>query len=158
MSAFGAGAHEAGHLIENRLKEKYGVTAQEVVLAAYGEVVRSRGFKPLEVFMKEISKHGYEKGFAECLADAVADYLVNGESSARLSKSIWRILKGETNMVAYSELQISKFTFEEFDRYVRRDGYGIPIGVKDDAPEEFKKAWLADKKMYDDAAKKGIIL
>ena len=158
MNAFGAGAHEAGHLIERWLEEEYGIAAREVVLAAYGEVVRSSGFKPLNFFMREVSKHSFDKGFNECLADAVADYLVNGENAARLSKSIWRILKGETKMVAYSELQMVKFRDEEIKKHGVFDNWGFLIGIKEDAPEELKEAWLADKKMYDDAAKKGIIL
>lgn len=61
-------------------------------------------------------------------------------------------------MRAYSELEISKFTDEEFDRYARLDEYGFVIGFKDDAPEEFKAAWLADEKKRTEALKEGVIL
>ena len=75
----------------------------------------------MNFFLEEVSKHALKKGYSECLAEAV---VVNGSGAAHLSKSIRRILKGETKMAAYSELQVSEFTFEEFEKYVVRDEYG----------------------------------
>ena len=158
MTTFGAGAHEAGHLVWKWFEEQYDISAQKVIFAAYGETVRSNGFKPLKVFMKEVSHHAFKKGYAECLADAVADFSVNCEEAAHLSKVLWRILKEETKMVAYSELKLVKFSDETVEKYGLFDNWGILIGIKDDAPADFKEAYEHDKKMYDDALKNGVIL
>lgn len=157
MSTFGAGAHEAGHLIEKWLKDTQNISAQEVIWTAYGAAVRANGFKPLEAFKKEISSYSC-KNAGECLAEAVADCVVNGHKSATLSKFIWQVLKGELKMVAYDEMEMSKFSFEEIEKYARYDNFGCLIGMSDDAPEELKTAYEADEKKIADLAAKGIIV
>ena len=61
-------------------------------------------------------------------------------------------------MVAYSELKMVKFSDKEVETYGLFDNWGVLIGVRDDAPADFKKAYEHDKKMYEDAQKRGIIL
>ena len=158
LIAFGAEAYEAGSLVGKWYEGKYGISAQKIILAAYGEIVRSNGFKPLKVLMKEVSPHAFQNSYSECLADAVADFFVNGEEAAYLSKVLWRILKEETKMVAYSELKMVKFSDKEVETYGLFDNWGVLIGVRDDAPADFKKAYEHDKKMYEDAQKRGLIL
>ena len=61
-------------------------------------------------------------------------------------------------MIAFSESKLAKYTNEECERYGVFDDLGFIIGVKDDAPADFKEAYEADKKMYDDALARGIQL
>ena len=79
---------------------------------------------------------------------AISDYLTNGEQAALLSREIWRVLKEELAKMTWAPgtFELEKFTFEEFERYGLFDDLGELIGVKDDAPPEFKEAYEHDKK------------
>lgn len=61
-------------------------------------------------------------------------------------------------MMAVNESKMSKFTVEEILSYGTFDEDGSIIGVEDFATEEFKEAFEADKKMYDEALARGVQL
>ena len=105
MTIFGAGAHEAGHIVEDWLLAKYGVdnvssriVPQKVVLEAYMEVMRRLArageFKSLQQLKIEIAGYAI-KNDSECMALGISDYETNEISSANLSIEIWRRLKKE---------------------------------------------------------------
>lgn len=100
------GSHEMGHILEKALIDKDtggGITgrrawgdctyAKAVVSEACKTAKKMTGKKYGEL-KGDIS--GYAKQDAsECLAEAVADYITNGENASLLSKEIWKILKKE---------------------------------------------------------------
>ena len=49
-------------------------------------------------------------------------------------------------MMAFSESKMTKYTSMEIRQYGVFDDDGILIGVKEDAPADFKEAYEADKK------------
>ncbi|MBR0261028.1 MAG: hypothetical protein IJQ85_04450 [Selenomonadaceae bacterium] len=59
-------------------------------------------------------------------------------------------------MMAYSESELAKISMEDFWKYAIFDEWGIIIGVKEDAPAEFKEAYEHDKKIEEEAWAKGI--
>lgn len=61
-------------------------------------------------------------------------------------------------MIAANESKMSKFTVEEVLSYGTFDDDGSLIGVADFAPTDFKEAFEADKKMYDEALARGVQL
>ena len=61
-------------------------------------------------------------------------------------------------MLLPGQTKLEKFSAEDFEKYGVFDDVGDIIGVKDDAPADFKEAYEADKKMYDDALARGIQL
>ena len=61
-------------------------------------------------------------------------------------------------MLAVGQTKLEKFSTEELKKYGLFDDVGDIIGVKADAPEEFKEAFEADKKMYDEALARGVQL
>ena len=61
-------------------------------------------------------------------------------------------------MMAANESKMSNFTVEEVLSYGVFDEDGSLIGVTDFAPAEFKEAFEADKKMYDEALARGVQL
>ena len=61
-------------------------------------------------------------------------------------------------MMAADKSKMAKFSVEEVFSYGIFDEDGSLVGAKDDAPAEFKEAFEADKKMYDDALAQGIAL
>ena len=61
-------------------------------------------------------------------------------------------------MITVEQSELAKYSTEEFEKYGLFDEYGSIIGVKEDAPADFKAAYEHDKKMYDEAQERGIIL
>lgn len=156
MSPFSIGAHEAGHIVEDWLIAKYGVgnvssrlVPRQIVRKAYKRAIQTAqgANKTIEQLKNELS-YNASKNLSECLADAISDYLTNGEQAALLSREIWRVLKEELAKMTWAPgtFELEKFTFEEFERYGIFDDLGELIGVKDDAPPEFKEAYEHDKK------------
>lgn len=108
-SPFLSGAHEMGHIVELGLinkKEKSRVTAskawvdctyaQKIVSAACTAYKKTPEGAQLmaSAMKKQISGYAMESA-SECLAEGIADYVVNGEAAAPLSKFIWQVLKKE---------------------------------------------------------------
>ena len=104
-----AGAHEAGHIIENWLIDKYGgnvLDAQEIKRREQARRIVRRAFsiakkipegtgKTISQLKVEISLNANDMKISECLASAVADYMTNEQNSALLSQCVWRVLKEE---------------------------------------------------------------
>ena len=103
-----SGSHEAGHILERALIEKDNslvsktvawqkcTKAQEVVgeaCKAVKKLPECKG-KYNRTLKEEISGYANDDA-SECMAEAVSDYIVNGENAAVLSKEIWKILKRE---------------------------------------------------------------
>ena len=161
MTIFGAGAHEAGHIVLYWLTEKYNDEniAYHLLIRAWLQAIRTeegKGKLPRQL-RKEISIHSRKENFSECIADAVSDYLTNREKSAVLSREIWKLLKGASNdmLLAYGQSKLSKFSDEEFEKYGVFDEVDDIVGVKEDAPPEFKEAYEADKKMREELRAQG---
>ena len=115
----GIAAHEMGHLLERALIDKYnggipewenGTYAKKVVKeAAINAQKNSQGVKAfsiapsnealfnnfLERLQKNISNYAVDESCSETIAEAVCDYITNGENASRLSKEIWKLLKRE---------------------------------------------------------------
>lgn len=100
-----AGAHEMGHLLERSLIKKKGLggaewnnctEAKSVVSEACKRAKKTAEGKGLlnAGLKKQISGYSLTND-SECLAEAVADYMANGEQASVLSKEIWKILKRE---------------------------------------------------------------
>ena len=109
MSVFGAGAHEAGHIVEDWLITKYGGTAADVssrvfpekwVREAYIQAMKTfnsiEEFKTLPQLRESVSRNARRLNFCECLADAIADYIINTNQAALLSREIWLRIKKES--------------------------------------------------------------
>ena len=101
---FEIGAHEMGHILEDWLAYKYNGTYQElknrifarkIVQGAYSRAKLTEG-KNIAQMKAEISEYAGEN-LSECIAEAVSDYVANGENAALLSKEIWKRLKEELN-------------------------------------------------------------
>lgn len=102
------GAHEMGHLLERALIEREspgasGVTAwnkctyaKAVVREACKQVKETPEGKGMlfSGLKKQVSGYSLTND-SECMAEAVADYVANGENASMLSKEIWKILKRE---------------------------------------------------------------
>ena len=166
MSIFGVGAHEMGHIIEKWLTEKHvgtiqdlnhRVFAEKIITAAYGDVMRSTGkFKPLNTLKKEICEHALRENCSECFADTICDYVLNKENAAVLSQAAWQRLKEELiKMLAPGQTKLEQFSIEVFEKYSIFNDVGDIIGVKDDAPTNFKEAYEHDKKMKDELWEQG---
>ena len=104
-SPFSSGAHEAGHLLERALIDKHNgniidwrdcTQAKRVVSEAWKEAKKYPESKGVNMYkgIERISRYA-NTDRSECLAEAVADYSVNKEYAAPLSKEIWKILKME---------------------------------------------------------------
>ena len=103
-----SGAHEAGHVLEIALVEKDSnivlkklawvdcTKAKEVVGEACKTAKKTpEGNGKLNAELKrEISGYATQDA-SECMAEAVSDYITNGNDAAILSKEIWKILKRE---------------------------------------------------------------
>ena len=159
MSPFSIGAHEAGHIVEDWLITKYGVgnvssriAPRQIVRKAYKRAIQTvQGVgKTIEQLRGEICTHARQESLSECLADAISDYLTNGERAALLSREIWHVLKEELTKMTWAPdtFELYKFSPEEFERYGLFDDLGELIGVKDDAPPEFKEAYEHDKELH----------
>lgn len=103
------GAHEMGHILEKALIDKpYGESLAGALSwsdCTYAKVIvreACKAAKKLPECKKKLNSSlkseisGYAKTNAsECMAEAVADYVLNGDKAAPLSKEIWKILKKE---------------------------------------------------------------
>ena len=102
------GSHEMGHILELALikqsEYEYGIQeviawndctkAKELISEACKAVKKTPEGKGLRnAQLKSAISEYAQKNDSECLAEAVADYIANGEKSAPLSKEIWNILK-----------------------------------------------------------------
>lgn len=101
-------SHEAGHILEKALIDKNGSSPFGLIAwsdCTYAKAVVSDACKAAKKTAEGKGKRnaqlkgeisGYAKtNDSECLAEAVADYTLNGANAATLSKEIWKILKGE---------------------------------------------------------------
>lgn len=105
------GMHEFGHVIEWYMTKKQnnvGVVARmqnneyskDVIKRAYENLKKFPGgrvngkLKTLKEWREEISGYAL-KNQGETFAEAIADYMANGNNAAPLSIEIWKILKGE---------------------------------------------------------------
>ena len=59
-------------------------------------------------------------------------------------------------LVTPEQVKLSAFSIEEFERYGLFDEDGCIIGVKDDAPADFKEAYEHDKETEEELAALGI--
>lgn len=99
------GSHEMGHILELALINKNGggvfawnecTEAKSVVSEACKLAKKTPDGKGK--FNAELKKEisGYAmKNASECMAEAVGDYIANGDNASILSKEIWKILKRE---------------------------------------------------------------
>lgn len=101
------GAHEAGHLLEKALIDKEAGVAGKIFWreGTFAKAVVSEACKAAKktlagkgktngVLKKQVSGYATTND-SECLAEAVADYVLNGKKASILSKKIWEILKRE---------------------------------------------------------------
>ena len=115
---FGIAAHEMGHILERALILKNGGGIPEWDNCIYAEKIVQEATKivqstpegkrritnykgevslqkiPVTMLKRRISAYATEN-YSECLAEAVCDYITNGENAQPLSKEIWRLLKEE---------------------------------------------------------------
>ena len=154
MTVAGVGAHEAGHIVEDWLRGKqieatdfsFRVLPRKLIREAYQKATLNTVGKSIEQMKAEISIHALKENLSECLADAICDYVINGTQAALLSQELWRILKkGITKMHAFNETRLAEYTQEELLTYGLFDDLGCLVGVKENAPVEFKLAYEADK-------------
>ena len=167
MTAVGVGAHEAGHIVEDWLRKKYAentetklrILPRKLIRKAYQKAIltlEGKG-KSIQQMKSEISNHAMKKSLSECLSDAVCDYMTNNVQAALLSREIWEVLKGEIDkMYLFSEMRLAKYKKEEILNYGVFDKMGCLVGVKEDAPPEFKEAYEHDKKMDEEWEALGI--
>lgn len=105
-SPFTSGAHEAGHMLERYLVDQGGGTLKEWGACTFSEDVIKEATDAIRTKQKELGLRPTSKaalvsnvsGYAtfsssECLAEAVADYIQNGDQARALSKEIWNVLK-----------------------------------------------------------------
>ena len=100
---FETGAHEMAHILEDWLADKHNGTfqdlknrvfARKIVQDAFSKAKLTAESKNIIQMRLEIAKYANEN-VSECLAEAVSDYIANGEKAAVLSIEIWRCLKEE---------------------------------------------------------------
>ena len=72
------------------------IFARKVVQDAYSRAKLTVEGKNILQMKLEISRYANEN-VSECIAEAVSDYIANGENAALLSKEIWKRLKEELN-------------------------------------------------------------
>lgn len=102
------GSHEMGHILELALIKKQGYEykfqetiawneckkAKEIISEACKSAKKTAEGKGLRNAQLKAAVSGYaQKDDSECLAEAVADYVANGENASILSKEVWKILK-----------------------------------------------------------------
>ena len=61
-------------------------------------------------------------------------------------------------MLAISDVELKGYTVDDYEKYCLFDEDGFIAGVKEDAPADFKAAYEHDKKLYEEAEERGIIL
>ena len=61
-------------------------------------------------------------------------------------------------MKASSESKLAQLPADKILKYGLFDQYGTLVGFKEDSPDEFKIAYEYDRKMRDEALKRGVIL
>ena len=86
--------HEMGHALTDSIKSKLGVgnldaASKKIVNDAYKSV---NGKKGTAAFASNISRYATES-YAECVAEAVADFYCNGSKATKESKAIMKELK-----------------------------------------------------------------
>ena len=157
MNVAGIGVHEAGHIIEDWLRKKYSenskfllrVIPRKLIRKAYQQAIltaEGKG-KSINQLKLEISEHTFKENLSECLSDAVCDYIINNTRATLLSQKIWGVLKGEIiKMHVFGESELDKYTTEDILKHGVFDDMGCLVGIKDDAPADFKVAYEADKK------------
>ena len=116
---FGIGVHEMGHILERALIGKnkghvedwssYNIYAENLVREAAANVQATPESKrritnyegkisfqkiSIDQLRRQISNYA-KTNYSEILAEAVCDYVTNGENARPLSKEIWKILKRE---------------------------------------------------------------
>lgn len=115
----GVAGHEMGHLLERALIDKYdgdindwrkGTYAKKVVREAVDAIRKTpegkisyrdktgkarKRYVTIEQLESEISLYAKDRSGSETIAEAVCDYITNGENASWLSKEVWRILKRE---------------------------------------------------------------
>lgn len=97
-----------GHILELALIKKQGYEykfqetiawneckkAKEIISEACKSAKKTAEGKGLRNAQLKAAVSGYaQKDDSECLAEAVADYVANGENASILSKEVWKILK-----------------------------------------------------------------
>jgi hypothetical protein len=105
-SPFTSGAHEAGHILERFLVDQGGGTVKDWGACTFCDDVVKEATDAIRARQKELGLRPTSKaslisnvsGYAtfngsECLAEAVADYIQNGDQARALSKEIWQVLK-----------------------------------------------------------------
>ena len=60
--------------------------------------------------------------------------------------------------MAFDKSELAKYSVTEILEYGLFDKYGSLVGAKEDSPVDFKEAYEHDKKIHDDALKKGVVL
>ena len=164
MTAFGAGAHEATHIVEDWLIAKYRSVHTEyrpiprrLVREAYRDAqlaAEGKG-KSLETLKKEIAIYALEND-SECLASGAADYMTNGADSNILSRMIWQRIKEElVKMLAPGKSKFWQYPAEYIMEYCLFED-GCIAGIKDEAPNDFKKAYEEHKKLEKEMWEQGI--
>jgi SPP1 gp7 family putative phage head morphogenesis protein len=103
------GAHEAGHMLElaliniNQLDSIFGLIAWKDCTMAKGVVHKAMLLakktpdgkdKLKDQLVREVSRYA-GKNASETLAEAVCDYMANGQKAAIMSRMIWQVLKKE---------------------------------------------------------------
>ena len=114
---------------------------------------KGKSFKKLQEEIAIYATHNP----SECLSSAISDYVTNANNAAILSTTIWQRLKEElSKMLLPNEVKLAKFSIEEYEKYGVFDNEGWIVGVKENAPDEFKEAYEWDKKKNEDRWKLGI--
>jgi len=102
MTVAGVGMHEAGHIVEDWLRGKYIENSNVSLRILPRKFIREASRRARQIFpnktifelVDEISECA-TKNLSECFADAIVDYMINGQNAARLSQCIWQRLKEE---------------------------------------------------------------
>lgn len=101
-AVYSNGSHEAGHLLEVALIKKNkgssfdwsGCTfAKQVCSEALKNAKKQTG-KKYDDLIYAVSDYA-KADRSECMAECVADYMLNGENASILSREVWKILKRE---------------------------------------------------------------
>ena len=101
-AVYSNGSHEAGHLLELALIKKNNGTSLDWVDCTFGKKVCSEALKNAKKqtgktyadLIYDVSDYA-KADRSECMAECVADYMMNGEDASILSKEVWKILKRE---------------------------------------------------------------
>ena len=102
---FETGAHEMAHILEDCLADKYKRTFQDLKNDIFARKIIQDSFAKAKLTVEGKGKNIVQlkaeicdyasKNLSECMAEAVSDYIANGENAAVMSKEIWKRLKEE---------------------------------------------------------------